>query len=405
MAASSFHVNSHQMVRLAKTTPHTESWEYRGVHVFVMGPIKGKYHATFSLAPGARSETIGARTLEGVLGHVADLIDQKLDGGHRRNTSADLGGNRHEMVRVSKDPGRAGMWEYRRTKIWVSGPVGGRWLATVQNAARPSVESRTLEGALANAADLIDEDIRSTFEQKQSLRKHGYTQNTMRTSKDGEYEFKVKLSMRVRGVNISNDELQMETEYAVDSFARSLRKAYPWVGRVGLTGRSGGWLLIEDKKGEATEDELSDINDRVDEARKDFEQVLIDTFGYTENRSRSHRPNAVDPKLRKAYDFFREQGGGRVGHSAEGAINLARAEKIAEGEGWEAEWEDDPEEWDGDTERPFEVLNCLLKDEQGDVIASLGSIGMSGNARQDRDYTRLVEAELALEAALEKGLL
>jgi hypothetical protein len=104
-----------------------------------------------------------------------------------------------------------------------------------------------------------------------------------------EYEFRVKLSMRVRGVKISDNELGMETEQAVELFADELRNDYPWVGRVGLTGRSGGWLLVEDARGQATEDELSDINARVDQARKDFETALIESFGYEEN---GHRRNA-----------------------------------------------------------------------------------------------------------------
>jgi hypothetical protein len=114
------------------------------------------------------------------------------------------------------------------------------------------------------------------------------------------YEFRVKLSMRIRGVKISDSELGWETEQAVELFADELRNDYPWVGAVGLTGRSNGWLAITDAKGEATEDELSDINDRVDQARKDFETSIIESFGYEEN-GRSSAATGRD--LEAAYYF------------------------------------------------------------------------------------------------------
>jgi hypothetical protein len=110
------------------------------------------------------------------------------------------------------------------------------------------------------------------------------------------YEFKVKLSTRLRGVNVSDYELEQDTEIAIEEFAAELRKDYPWVGAVSRAGRSGGWLAIEDKKGEATEDALSDIDERVTEARKDFEKAIIECYGYTENsRAPSMRPNPVWP--------------------------------------------------------------------------------------------------------------
>ena len=78
-----------------------------------------------------------------------------------------------------------------------------------------------------------------------------------------------------------------------------------------------------------------------------------------------------------------------------GAKALARAEAEASARGWRVEWEGDPEPWDpGDTDyEPKEVYGAVLRDEEGHVLESLWSI-----ADPDRNYRRVVEAELALEA-------
>lgn len=90
------------------------------------------------------------------------------------------------------------------------------------------------------------------------------------------------------------------------------------------------------------------------------------------------------------------------------AQQAAKAEKIAEELGWRFEWENDPEPYemgDAETEAPDEVLTCVLYDENGDVLASLGGIGMSGTQRERKNYGRVIEAELAMEGASNRGLL
>src|SRR4051812_45987416 len=91
---------------------------------------------------------------------------------------------------------------------------------------------------------------------------------------------------------------------------------------------------------------------------------------------------------RQAYAFFREHAGGWVGHSAEVAANLARAEAAAQRMGWQYRWEWDDMPWDGDTPAPKELLGCVLTDDRGEVLDSLWGIG-----DPDRNSARVVEAE------------
>lgn len=77
---------------------------------------------------------------------------------------------------------------------------------------------------------------------------------------------------------------------------------------------------------------------------------------------------------------------------------LARAEDYAQSLGWTFKWDHEPDadlSWMDEEERakPHEVLCCVLRDASGDVRASLGNI-----VDADRNYGRVVEAELALEA-------
>lgn len=102
--------------------------------------------------------------------------------------------------------------------------------------------------------------------------------------------------------------------------------------------------------------------------------------------------------LRRAYRFFFENAGYIVGQRAVCALQLARAEEYASDNDWEAECVDDdcPDlSWMSDDERelPHEVLGCVLKDADGNVLASLWGI-----TDPDVGYMRVVRAELASEA-------
>lgn len=73
------------------------------------------------------------------------------------------------------------------------------------------------------------------------------------------YEFCVKLPLLRPTEPISDENFEIERELALEIFTDELRERYPWVGKVYLTGRSGGWLAIEDSEGKATMRKLERI--------------------------------------------------------------------------------------------------------------------------------------------------
>ncbi len=82
----------------------------------------------------------------------------------------------------------------------------------------------------------------------------------------------------------------VEAQIAVDAFADKLRKRYKWVGEVYLTGRSGGWLAVQDKDGKARGSTLETIDNLVKVAKMKFikemekkfprQPIMIQTEGY-----------------------------------------------------------------------------------------------------------------------------
>ncbi len=82
------------------------------------------------------------------------------------------------------------------------------------------------------------------------------------------YEFNIKIPPV--SVDMTDDEFEMEAENALDLLADDLRARYRWIGQVGRTGRSGGWLTIKDTKGLATRAKLENIVDMVSKAKANF---------------------------------------------------------------------------------------------------------------------------------------
>lgn len=120
-------------------------------------------------------------------------------------------------------------------------------------------------------------------------------------------------------------------------------------------------------------------------ARKPTTRELAVRFFY------HHAGYGYDPKTET-----KEQGKRR------GARALARAEQAARERGWSVTWEDDADAdpcWNEDAcdkghmPHSHECLQATLYDADGDMLASLGGI-----YEPSRDYTRVVEAELASEA-------
>lgn len=97
----------------------------------------------------------------------------------------------------------------------------------------------------------------------------------------------------------------------------------------------------------------------------------------------------------QAFRFFLANAGYVVGVRARCALRLARAEQRAADLGWAFEWLYDDEPWDGDVPgyTPREVLGCVVRGPDGEVLASLWGIADPSPA-----YSRVVEAELASEA-------
>ncbi len=81
-----------------------------------------------------------------------------------------------------------------------------------------------------------------------------------------------------------------------------------------------------------------------------------------------------------------------------GARRLAKAEAEAANRGWRVKWDYEQDvdlSWmdDEEREKDHEVLWAALRNEDGEMLASLGNI-----VDADNKYRRVVEAELAVEA-------
>jgi hypothetical protein len=245
---------------------------------------------------------------------------------------------------------------------------------------------------------------------------------TFLASADERYEAHVRTrggGMRENPRGSYSDGPFSEDDYVLRRHGLSGQVYVDRVGRGGMhttIGGTRGFATVEDAIDALVHDgHVQDISTSVvfnDEGlqlgnviRGRFEGGGDDTIENVERFVRN--PSASD---RRAYDFFRQQAGGVVGRNAEGAWQLVKAEKEAEERGWTVEWEpeQDPDtSWMNDEELKearsggIEILSALLRDENGEVLASLGEIAI---LRGDQKYPRVVEAELALEALSEMGV-
>lgn len=83
------------------------------------------------------------------------------------------------------------------------------------------------------------------------------------------YEFGVKI-YGVNAPGMSEEDWEQEVTIAREEFIEKLRKRYPWIGDSYFTGRTAGWLAIEDPRGKANMRNLKVIAEAVEKARKQF---------------------------------------------------------------------------------------------------------------------------------------
>ncbi len=86
--------------------------------------------------------------------------------------------------------------------------------------------------------------------------------------KDVEYEFNIKLPPF--DADMTDDDFEAEAKAAIGYLKTKLRDRYSWIGAMGQTGRSGGWLFIQDRTGGATKAKLRKIIETVTAAKKSF---------------------------------------------------------------------------------------------------------------------------------------
>jgi len=85
---------------------------------------------------------------------------------------------------------------------------------------------------------------------------------------DVEYEFNIKLPPF--DAEITNDDFEAEVKAAIGYLKYKFRSRYSWIGAMGQTGRSGGWLFIQDRTGGATKAKLGKIIDIITAEKKSF---------------------------------------------------------------------------------------------------------------------------------------
>lgn len=180
-------------------------------------------------------------------------------------------------------------------------------------------------------------------------------------------------------------------EYLTEAGAKRYAKEF-------ATEREWSTMFTPATRHEAAKQLEASFRNSVENGEYDHIDTRIGTReGVNEARRQPQTPR-VDPR---AVAFFRKHAGSVIGREEENARALAHAEQEATARGWNVEWSHDPEGWDSlgdiDPETVKEVLSAVLRDENGGVLASLGSI-----VDPDRAYGRVVEAELALEALSEQ---
>lgn len=102
------------------------------------------------------------------------------------------------------------------------------------------------------------------------------------------YEFNIKLHHELIGLSLTDDDLAIESDLAVQGIAEVLRESYPWISEVYQSGRSGGWLAIKDADGKAREKSLREISEFIQEEKAEFARELKERYGAGHRKNPSH---------------------------------------------------------------------------------------------------------------------
>jgi hypothetical protein len=196
-------------------------------------------------------------------------------------------------------------------------------------------------------------------------------------------QVKNKLGMFKIGVFVTGKDWQQKTEYQIEV-------EYP----------GDGGNMTSTRK-------FSSVPEAITYAKKAIAEEVSKHEAEVREAKKSPKQKSTE-KLRKKLQFFRDRGA-----DLPTAKKLLRAEDIAEEKGWEFVWEDEPGDWNdflGDQDKIEDiesVMDVVLKDENGRVLESMGGITFAkrSSTRDNQDYGRYLQAELALEAAGRLGLL
>lgn len=90
------------------------------------------------------------------------------------------------------------------------------------------------------------------------------------------YEFNVKI-MRLES-DASEEDYYHEAQRALESFQSAMHAKYPWLGDMHFSGRSGGWLTIEDPQGKMTKPKLAAIRKAVGAALAKFKAHMMKEY-------------------------------------------------------------------------------------------------------------------------------
>jgi hypothetical protein len=94
------------------------------------------------------------------------------------------------------------------------------------------------------------------------------------------YEFNVKI-YRLES-DASEGDWYHEVQSALEDFQTAVHKKYPWVGDVHFTGRSGGWLAVEDPDGRMTRAKLEAIGKLVGAGLSRFKKHMVSEYPRSE---------------------------------------------------------------------------------------------------------------------------